>query len=120
MSCVITEFTDSKMVIIPYRHEDRGYTKTIVKQSSIKEDESGELGQNQSQTSTITTHAGGIKEGNKVEYSQCRVGVLLKLTDVNTGSLVWSNSYWYSGLEMQKTIEFCLKNLVYQLDRIFK
>ena len=120
LSCVITEFTDSKMVIIPYRHEDRGYTKTIVKHSSIKDDESGKLEQNQSQTSTVTTHAGGIKEGNKVEYSQCRFGVLLKLTDVNTGSLVWSNSYWYSGLEMQKTIEFCLKNLVYQLDRIFK
>jgi len=120
LSCVITEFTDSKMVVVPYRHEDRGYTKTIVKQSSKKDDESGKLAQDQSQTSTVTTHAGGIKEGNKVEYSQCRVGVLLKLTDINTGTLVWSNSYWYSGLEMQRTIEFCLKNLVYQLDKIFK
>ena len=120
LSCVITEFTDSKMIVVPYRHEDRGYTKTIVEQSSKKEDGIGKLAQNQSQTSTVTTHAGEIKEGNKVEYSQCRVGVLLKLTDINTGSLVWSNSYWYSGLEMQRTIEFCLKNLVYQLDKIFK
>ena len=103
-----------------YLHEDRGYTKTIVEQSSKKDDESGKLAQDQSQTSTVTTHAGGIKEGNKVEYSQCRVGVLLKLTDTNTGTLVWSNSYWYSGLEMQRTIEFCLKNLVYQLSKIFK
>ena len=45
-----------------------------------------------------------------MEYSQCRVGVLIKLTDLNTGSLVWSNSFWYSGLEMQRTIELCLKN----------
>mgnify|MGYP001288221816 CR=1 FL=1 len=120
LSCVITEFTDSKMVVVPYRHEDRGYTKTIVKQSSKKDDGSGKLAQDQSQTSTVTTHAGGIKEGNKVEYSQCRVGVLLKLTDINTGTLVWSNSYWYSGLEMQRTIEFCLKNLVYQLAKMFK
>ena len=34
LSCIITEFTDSKMVVVPYRHEDRGYTKTIVEQSS--------------------------------------------------------------------------------------
>ena len=119
LTCVITEFTDSKMIVVPYRHEDRGYTKTIVEQSSKNEDESGKLAKDQSQTSTVTTHAGGVREGNKVEYSQCRVGVLLKLTDVDTGSLVWSNSYWYSGLEMQKTIEFCLKNLVYQLAKIF-
>ena len=120
LSCVITEFTDSKMVVVPYRHEDRGYTKTIVEQSSKNEDESGKLAKDQSQTSTVTTHAGGVREGNKVEYSQCRVGVLLKLTDINTGTLVWSNSYWYSGLEMQRTIELCLKNLVYQLTKIFK
>ena len=120
LSCVITEFTDSKMVVVPYRHEDRGYTKTIVEQSSKNEDESGKLAKDQSQTSTVTTHAGGVREGNKVEYSQCRVGVLLKLTDINTETLVWSNSYWYSGLEMQRTIELCLKNLVYQLAKIFK
>ena len=120
LTCVITEFTDSKMIVVPYRHEDRGYTKTIVEQSSKKDNGSGKLDQNQSQTSTVTTHAGEIKEGNKVEYSQCRVGVLIKLTDINTGSLVWSSSYWYSGLEMQRTIEFCLKNLVHQLDKIFK
>ena len=119
LTCIITEFTDSKMVVVPYRHEDRGYTKTIVKQSSKKNDESGKLAPNQSQTSTVTTHAGEIKEGNKVEYSQCRVGILLKLTDINTGNLVWSNSYWYSGLEMQRTIDFCLRNLVYQLAKIF-
>ncbi len=119
LSCIITEFTDSKMIVVPYRHEDRGYTKTIVKQSSKKDDENGNLAPNQLQTSTVTNHAGEIKEGNKVEYSQCRFGVLLKLTDINTGNLVWSNSYWYSGLEMQRTIEFCLKNLVYQLAKIF-
>ena len=120
LTCVITEFTDSKMVVVPYRHEDRGYTKTIVEQSSKNEDESGKLAKDQSQTSTVTTHAGGVREGNKVEYSQCRVGLLLKLTDINTETLVWSNSYWYSGLEMQRTIELCLKNLVYQLAKIFK
>ena len=120
LSCIITEFTDSKMVVIPYRHEDRGYTKTIVEQSSKKNNESEKSDQNQTQTSTTTTHAGKIKEGNKVEYTQNRVGVILKLTDTKTGSLVWSNSYWYSGLEMQRTIEFCLKTGIYQLDKIFK
>lgn len=120
LSCVITEFTDSKMIVVPYRHEDRGYTKTIIKQLSEQDDEYKEKNSNHTQTSTITTHAGNIKEGNKVEYSQCRVGVLIKLTDLNTGSLVWSNSFWYSGLEMQRTIELCLKNLVSQIDKLFK
>ena len=120
LSCVITEFTDSKMLVVPYRYEDRGYTKTVIKQLSGNYDEGKEKTSNQAQTSTITTHAGKINEGNKVEYSQCRVGVLIKLTDLSTGSLVWSHSYWYSGLEMQRTIELCLKNLVSQLDKLFR
>ena len=117
LSCVITEFTDSKMVVVPYRHEDRGYTRTVIKQVSGNEGKERTSGQKQ--TSTTTTHAGKINEGNKVEYSECRVGVLIKLTDLNTGSLVWSHSYWYSGLEMQRTIELCLKNLVSHLDKLF-
>ena len=121
LSCVITEFTDSKMVVVPYRHEDRGYTKTVIKQlSDNDDDDSKERTSIRRQTSTITTHAGKINEGNKVEYSQCRVGVLIKLSDLSTGSLVWSHSYWYSGLEMQRTIELCLKNLVFHLDKLFK
>ena len=118
LSCVITEFTDSKMLVVPYRYEDRGYTRTVVKQ--ISGDDGKERTSGQEQTSTTTAHAGKINEGNKVEYSQCRVGVLIKLTDLSTGSLVWSHSYWYSGLEMQRTIELCLRNLVAHLDKLFK
>ena len=120
LSCVITEFTDSKMLVVPYRYEDRGYTKTVIKQLSGNDNEGKERTSNQTQTSTTTTHAGKINEGNKVEYSQCRVGVLIKLSDLSTGSLVWSHSYLYSGLEMQRTIELCLKNLVSHLDKLFK
>ena len=118
LSCVITEFTDSKMVVVPYRYEDRGYTRTVIKQ--ISGNDGKERASGQEQTSTTTAHAGKINEGNKVEYSQCRVGVLIKLTDLSTGSLVWSHSYWYSGLEMQRTIELCLKNLVAHLDKLLK
>ena len=120
LSCVITEFTDSKMIVVPYRHEDRGYTKTIVEQSANnnKNDEE-DLKFNQIQTSTTTTHGGNIKEGNRIEYTQSRVGIILKITDYNSGNLVWSNSYWYSGLEMQKTIESCVKTGVYQITRLF-
>ena len=120
LSCIITEFTDSKMVVVPYRHEDRGYTKTVIKQLSDNDDEGKKRISSQTHTSSTTTHAGKINEGNKVEYSQCRIGVLMKLTDSSNGSLVWSHSYWYSGLEMQRTIELCLKNLVSQLDRLFR
>ena len=41
-----------------------------------------------------------------------------KITDFNSGKLVWSNSYWYSGLEIQRTIELCVKNSVIQIDKI--
>lgn len=120
LSCIITEFTDSKMVVVPYRHEDLGYTKTVIRQLSDNDDEGKKRISSQTHTSTTTTHAGKINEGNKVEYSQCRIGVLMKLTDSSNGSLVWSHSYWYSGLEMQRTIELCLKNLVSQLYKLFR
>ena len=119
LSCIITEFTDSEMVVIPYRHEDRGYTKTIVTQSSKDDEENKKSESSQSQTSTTTTHAGKIKEGERVTYSQSRVGIVLKMTDRDTGDLVWSNSYWYSGLEMQRTIESCVKTGIYQIKKLF-
>ena len=118
LSCVITEFTDSKMIVVPFRHEDKGYTKTVVTQSS-KEEEKEKSESSQSQTSTTTTHAGKIKEGERVTYSQSRVGIVLKMTDRDTGDLVWSNSYWYSGLEMQRTIESCVKTGIYQIKKLF-
>ena len=119
LSCIITEFTDSKMVVVPFRHEDRGYTKTVVTQSSKDDEENKKSESSQSQTSTTTTHAGKIKEGERVTYSQSRVGVVLKMTDRDTGDLVWSNSYWYSGLEMQRTIESCVKTGIYQIKKLF-
>ena len=118
LSCLITEFTDSKMIVVPFRHEDKGYTKTVVTQSS-KEDEEEKPESSQSQTSTTTTHAGKVKEGERVTYTQSRVGIILKMTDKNTGDLVWSNSYWYSGLEIQRTIESCVKSGVSQIKKLF-
>ena len=118
LSCVITEFTDSKMIVVPFRHEDKGYTKTVVTQSS-KEDEEEKSESSQSQTSTTTTHAGKVKEGERITYTQSRVGIILKMTDKNTGDLVWSNSYWYSGLEIQRTIESCVKTGVSQINKLF-
>ena len=118
LSCVITEFTDSKMIVVPFRHEDKGYTKTVVTQSS-KEDEEEKSEPSQSQTSTTTTHAGKVKEGERITYTQSRVGIILKMTDKNTGDLVWSNSYWSSGLEIQRTIESCIKTGVSQINKLF-
>ena len=118
LSCLITEFTDSKMIVVPFRHEDKGYTKTVVTQSS-KEDVEEKQESSQSQTSTITTHAGKVKEGERITYTQSRVGMILKMTDKNTGDLVWSNSYWYSGLEIQRTIESCVKTGVSQIKKLF-
>ena len=116
LSCIITEFTDSEMIVVPYRHEDRGYTKTVVQQSS---DQDKEKEKSQSQTSTTTTHAGKVRQGNRVEYTQSKVGVMLKMIDQDSGDMVWSNSYWYSGLELQRTIDLCIKNGVVQIKKLF-
>ena len=59
-----------------------------------------------------------LKKAIKSNIPSVELEYLIKLTDLNTGSLVWSNSFWYSGLEMQRTIELCLKNLVSQIDKL--
>ena len=117
LSCIITELTDSDVIIIPYRYEDRGYTKTILNQTSelVKGKEDSES----SASSSTETHAGGITQGSRIEYTQSRVGLLIKIHDKNTKTLVWSNSFWYSGLELQRTINICLKNGVLQIQKLF-
>ena len=120
LSCTITEFTDSEMIVVPYRNEDRGYTKTIVQQSLDMDKEKEKAQSSQLQTSTTTTHAGKVREGNRVEYTQSKVGIMLKMTDKTSGAIVWSNSYWYSGLELQRTIDLCIRNSVLQIKKLFQ
>ena len=120
LSCTITEFTDSEMIVVPYRNEDRGYTKTVVQQSLDMDEEKEKAQSSQLQTSTTTTHAGKVREGNRVEYTQSKVGIMLKMTDKNSGEIVWSNSYWYSGLELQRTIDLCIRNSVLQIKKLFQ
>ena len=118
--CTITEFTDSEMIVVPYRNEDRGYTKTVVQQSLNMDEEKEKAQSSQLQTSTTTTHAGKVREGNRVEYTQSKVGIMLKMTDKTSGAIVWSNSYWYSGLELQRTIDLCIRNSVLQIKKLFQ
>ena len=113
-------FTDSEMIVVPYRNEDRGYTKTVVQQSVDMDEEKEKTQSSQLQTSTTTTHAGKVREGNRVEYTQSKVGIMLKMTDKNSGEIVWSNSYWYSGLELQRTIDLCIRNSVLQIKKLFQ
>ena len=117
--CTITQFIDSEIIIIPYRDEDRGYTKTIIEKSINPEKDNKNSKSSQIHTSSTITHSGKLKVGNRIEYTQNKVGVMLKLVDKDTGNLVWSNSYWYSGLEMQHTIDSCIKNFVLHIKNIF-
>ena len=70
-------------------------------------------------TTSTKTHGGSITEGNKIEYSRAKVGIIFTMKDKLTGDLVWSNSYWYSGLELHKTVESCIKQGINQLERLF-
>ena len=69
------------MIVVPYRNEDRGYTKTVVQQSLDMDEEKEKAQSSQLQTSTTTTHAGKVREGNRIEYTQSKVGIMLKMTD---------------------------------------
>ncbi len=119
LSCIITKYTDSEMIIVPYRYEDRGYVKTTVEQSLDTDEENQKSVSSQSQSSTTTTHGGKVSQGKRVEYSQTKIGVMLKMVDQSSENLVWSNSYWYSGLEMQRTVDYCIKNCVVQIKKLF-
>ena len=118
LSCVITEFTDSEIIVVPYRYEERGSTKTTVNLSSETDADSDKA---ETSTSTSTTTDGGLlREGSRIDYTRARVGIILKMRDKDSGSLVWSNSYWYSGLELHRTTEVCIRNGVNQVRKLFK
>ena len=118
LSCVITEFTDSEIIVVPYRFEERGSTKTTVNLSS-EADADTDKAETTTSTST-TTDGGSVREGSRIDYTRARVGIILKMRDKDSGSLVWSNSHWYSGLELHRTTEVCIRNAVNQVSKLFK
>jgi len=71
-------------------------------------------------STTTTTDGGSIQESGRVEYTQARVGIFLKMTDQNSGLLVWSHSYWYSGLELPRTAQVCAKNAVGLINQLLE
>ena len=117
LSCTLTEYTDRETILIPYRVEDRGTIETIITQSS----ESNGDDQNAIATTstTTTTDGGSIQESRKLEYTQARVGIILKLKDEETGLLVWTHSYWYSGIELPSTAQVCARNSVGLISKLF-
>ncbi len=117
LSCTLTEYTDRETILIPYRVEDRGSIETTITQSS----ESNGDDQNAIATTstTTTTDGGSIQESRKLEYTQARVGMILKLKDEKTGLLVWTHSYWYSGIELSSTAQICARNSVGLISKLF-
>ena len=118
LSCVITNYTESESLIIPYRDENRGYTETTVNQSREEDEESNR--KEFLASSTTKTHAGNIVQGSRIEYSQSRISLIFTLKDKISGKIVWSKSSWYNGLDLQKTINMCLKENVNEIKKILK
>ena len=117
LSCTLTEYTDRETILIPYRVEDRGSIETTITQSS---ESSGDDQNAIATTSTTTTTDGGsIQESRKLEYTQAKVGIILKLKDEKTGLLVWTHSYWYSGIELSRTAQICARNSVGLISKLF-
>ena len=117
LSCIITEYTDSEVIVLPYKVLDRGTTQTTVDQEITKDQSNTNIGTSTS-TSTITD-GGSLREGSRIDYTQARIGILLKMNDKDTGSLVWANTFWYSGLELHRTTDICIRNGLNQLKKLF-
>ena len=118
LSCIITEYIDAELIVVPYLYEDRGTSTTTVSQSA-----SANANTDNAETSSSTTtkiDGGAISSGSKINYTRARVGIILKMRDKDTGSLVWSNSYWYSGLELHRTTEICVRNGINQVRKLFQ
>ena len=118
LTCTLTEFTDRETILVPYRVEDRGSIETIITQST--ETDNSEDNATATTSTTTTTDGGSIQESGRVEYTQARVGIFLKMTDENSGLLVWSHSYWYSGLELTRTVQVCAKNAVKAVNKLLE
>ena len=118
LTCTLTEFIDRETILIPYRIEDRGSIETVITQST----EASKNKENAIATTstTTTTDGGSIKESGRVEYTQARIGIFLKMNDERSGLLVWSHSYWYSGLELSGTAKVCAKNAVKLINRLLE
>ena len=118
LTCTLTEFTDRETILVPFRVEDKGSIETIITQSTG----AGKSADNAIATTstTTTTDGGSIQESGRVEYTQARVGIFLKMTDENSGLLVWSHSYWYSGLALSGTAKVCAKNAVKLINRLLE
>ena len=116
LNCTLTEFTDRETILVPFRIEDRGSIETVITQST----EAGENKNNSKATTstTTTTDGGSIQESGRVEYTQARVGIIIKMTDESSGLLGWSHSYWYSGSELPRTAQVCAKNAVGLLSQL--
>jgi len=117
LSCTLTDYTDRETILIPYRVEDRGSIETIITQSSKSNgDDQNAIA---TTSTTTTTDGGSIQESRKLEYTQARVGIILKLKDEETGLLVWTHSYWYSGIELSSTAQICARNSVRLISKLF-
>jgi PBP1b-binding outer membrane lipoprotein LpoB len=116
LACLITQYKESDRVILPFRSEDRGYVETTINQSGEQGSDSKKL--ELISTSTTKTHSGNVVESSRIEYTQSKVSLVFNLRDMKSGKIVWSNSSWYNGLELQRTIDMCLKDNIYEIKKI--
>ena len=115
-TCIISDYTDREVMVIPYRSEDRGYAETTMTQSSeTKKDETSKT----QVSSSSTSHGGAVQAGSRLEYIRARVGIMLKLHDPSTGQLVWSHHYGYSGLDLAQTADMCARLALHEFRKIF-
>ena len=83
LSCIITEYTDSELIIVPYHFEDRGSTSTTIKQSAAASANTDKA--ETTSSSTTKTDGGAVSSGSKIDYTRARVAIMLKMRDIDSG-----------------------------------
>ncbi len=126
--CTITEFSNSRTIVIPITTHDKGRTVTTVEEKtepvvvkkSQSEDDPSEVTYETTTTEETTHYAGGTTETSRVEYVNSVVGVSLQMVDKKSGEILWSSNYWYDALKLSYAVDRCIAGAVKPLEKLLK
>lgn len=126
--CTITEFSNSRTIVVPVKIHDKGHTVTTVEEKSKPvvinntkdEDASLEITYETTTTEETTQFAGTITETSRVEYVNSVVGVSLQMIDKKTGEILWSSNYWYDALKLSHAVDRCIAGAVKPLGKLLE
>jgi len=121
--CTISEYTNGHLIVIPVITEDKGRTVTTTTETTepvaIGDGNSeSEAAQITTITEEITKIEGIITQTERLEYIDSRVSITLQMIHIETGDILWSNTYRYNSLSIAHAVAQCVYGAVKPLKKI--